>query len=190
MFTVRNMLRSFLFALIVFGAVAASAKNKTYVPQPLSEVCRISWDSVWPRVREGEKMAGAYLFVWMGMHLIGKDFSMYAPGSGGDSISKMADIAVLGVHFHSYRDPNRIQDLEKARNGRDQIIMIMRKAIPGGAQGADEFFDCLEESVDSDCSGIALENRLVMPLEAYTARIDALIAQGYKPTCEDKSTRR
>lgn len=144
--------------------------------------CQTKFDILWAHSKAGNLEARTYLmfYLWGFMHM---DHN-FMPGHT-DMVSFQRDRAIVAVHAIAAR--------EEKGDGTDfmkDFLFLglsenLRFNVDNYSSKIDKFLQCYDEEPQADkCVDLAVKEGLVPPWEVYVAEIDALIAKGYKPTCE------
>lgn len=142
--------------------------------------CVSIWNTVWPWAKKGDLEARAVMSSllysgWPGFPQI------FMPGRAGDELSSMRDSIILHIHSLGYKFPGRKKEDDDPRS---QVIYKFLEGSPRGMV----FLSCLQTESPEHCKEVSSgERKLVPDFEQYSIEIDALIAQGLKPTCVDLS---
>lgn len=134
------------------------------------ELCVETWNVLWPLAKEGDLQARMAL-VWQVMPLMHMDM-VVPPGRSGDYISKMRDARILFAHGLGawIKNSEAHKDIK--------LFSFIFEGI-----GSEKFNECISEERYDECAAIAVEENKIPSFESYAAEMDALAAQGFKPSC-------
>lgn len=137
------------------------------------ELCTQKWNLLWPLAKKGDLAARAYLAMSMGpmMHTD----TTIPPGRSGDYVSRWRDVQIMTVHSLGASLDNS--------EGDKMFYSIAHSVLDRTMHH--KFNQCMAEERYKECAAIAVDEKSVPPFESYVIEIDALTAQGLKPTCQE-----
>jgi hypothetical protein len=146
------------------------------------EQCQMKFDILWRHAKAGniDAHVGLMFYLWGFMHM---DHN-FMPGHS-DMVSFQRDRAIVAVHAIAARE-EKGEDTDFMK---DFLFLGLSENLKFNvdyySSKIDKFLQCYDEEPQADkCVDLAVKEGLVPPWEVYVAEIDALIAKGYKPTCE------
>jgi hypothetical protein len=126
------------------------------------ENCQAVWNILWSWAKKGNMEARSGILGVM--YAFGLEF----PGRSGDTVSRMRDAVILGVHSVG-SEPDEFVD---------NFISGIR-----GYPGSDKFLECIHTNRSQECVNILVENRVVPSFEDFASEVDMLMASGKKVSC-------
>lgn len=136
--------------------------------------CDERWNILWPRAKKGNLEARLVLFMQLmpGPHQTG----LFPPGSTKDMLSAIRDGTIVAIHSVG----NKYEEMDRLLYG---FYYELPRIFFGFSREFEEFAQCAKEKRSQDCIKIAVDAHLVPTFEVFAEQIDALVAQGKKPTC-------
>lgn len=145
-----------------------------------SSKCASMWDILWPQAKGGNLEARAILLYHM------YSSGMILPGDKGDSISKIRNIAIIGIHSVGVKSEDVPQ-----QNAHHDFLDGLYKALsksnfltlgePNSA--SEDFFECAARRWTNSCAQIMVENHLIPSFDDFSKEIDLFASQGEKARC-------
>jgi hypothetical protein len=146
------------------------------------EQCQTKFDILWTHTKAGnlEALTGLVFYLWGFMHMDNN----YMPGHT-DMVSVHRDRAIIAVYASAAEKEK--DDEEKGYTNYIKGLLSISLSEPPNLDVGDKiskFLECYDgEKQPEKCIDLAVKEHLVPPWNVYVTEIDALIAKGYKPTC-------
>lgn len=153
------------------------AEDKSILEKVANEGrCEEYWNILWPWAKRGNKEAMDSLFLLL-MPPPHMD-RICSPGNSCDLVSSLRDAVVFAVHTSDHQ--------------KDEVYVGVANHLYETfgfrqTERGRNFIECLDKKSSRNCAAVAVYERLVPSFEEYASHIDALIAQGWKSTCENKA---
>jgi hypothetical protein len=153
-----------------------------------AEQCQHNWDFVWPWAKRGNLQARAMIYVLL---TIPKRQRLVMPGLPTDDLSLFRDTIIfyvhsLGVQYEDVVDEDilsvsgEMAEFHQGEIGR--LYSVTSTHLRACIKAAHS-----REAVQP-CAKVAVDEGIVPSFESYAAEVDALIAQGLRPTCVNTSS--
>jgi|GEM_PF-3366602 len=170
------------------AAFAASQQNISRAKLLDSEKCQLNWDLAWPWAKRGNLQARAMIYALL---TIPKRQRLVMPGLPTDDLSLFRDTIILYVHSLGFQYEDVVdEDIlsvsgEMAAFHQGEIGRLY--SVPSARLRA-----CIKAAHSREaaqqCAEVAVDEGIVPSFESYAAEVDALIAQGLRPTCTNTSS--
>ncbi len=180
----KRISRAVIVAVLLVGLYSpAHALEINNLPKPRPEIqklmqeheCMKVWNILWPEAKSGDIEARAYL-AFLSMPLMHSD-ALFMPGDSGDNISRLRDALILTIHSKGFI----FKTEDTAKDG--DIYNFMYSRFIDKYLGRN-YFKCMNEKNSQECAKVAVKDKLVPAFEDYAKKIDMLVAQGARPTCD------